>query len=557
MSTSWAPSNSLLYQSGAKIAYDEKRNEFLPESLPKGIFVAGRLAGTHDLETQLAEGALAGRAAIAYARGESGPAESEYADIAARRADEPVRSSTHYKMVGDKKGKRFVDHDEDVTDKDVRDAITEGYSSVELLKRYTTISMGPSQGRWSSINTIHLTANQNDQTIAETGTTTARPPAQPIELGSLAGQVMEPVRYTPIHQWGLNHGAKMMVSGVWMRPEHFGDPHAEVKAVREGAGIIDVTTLGKIKLVGSGVPELLNKLYVNKWLKLGVGRVRYGIMCTTEGVVMDDGVTARVGENEWYMSTTSSGAGAVYEWIQWWLQSGWGDDIYAASLSEAYSAFNVAGPKSREILAKITDGDLSNDAFPYMHMRELTVAGAPPSSMALHVWEAIMEAGAAFGITPFGMEAQRILRLEKAHIIVGQDTDATSDPISANQSWAVKMDKDDFLGQRGLTKVSKEGPSSMLVGFKMIDPITPEEGLQIVRDVPVSEARPLGMEIIGWVTSSRLSPTLNENIGLCWLPVDMAEKAGTEFTIRRNGERIRAAVHHGAFVDPDGGRLKS
>jgi len=168
-----------------------------------------------------------------------------------------------------------------------------------------------------------------------------------------------------------------------------------------------------------------------------------------------------------------------------------------------------------------------------------------------------MAAGEEFGITPFGVEAQRILRLEKAHIIVGQDTDATSDPFSANQGWAVKMDKNDFLGQRGIRRVSQEGPNELLVGFKMVEQgITPEEGLQIVRDVPKSEAHPLGLEIIGWVTSSRYSPTLNESIGLCWLPADMAGQAGTEFTIRRNGERIRAAVHHGAFVDPDGGRLK-
>lgn len=574
--TSWAPANSLLYQAGATIVYDEARREFLPQTLPAGIFAAGRVAGTHSVETEIAEGNLAGRSAAAYARGGTLPDAAEFDKIAAYKAKEPVRTSEHYHSVGEKYGKRFVDLDEDVSDKDIYTAIAEGYNSVELLKRYSTISMGPSQGRWSSINTIHLTAEQNNWSIAETGTTTSRPPAQPIQFASLAGQMMEPIRYSAVHSWHEAQGATMMNAGLWERAEHYGDPHAEIKAVRQTAGLIDVSTLGKIKLTGPGVPGLLNKLYINKWMKLGIGRVRYGIMCTSEGVVMDDGVTARISENEWYMSTTSSGAGAVFEWIQWWLQSGWGEGIHAASLTEGMSAFNLAGPNSRLILAKLTDEDISNEAFPYMHLREMRVAGVPsrvmrigftgelsyeihcPSSYALHVWEALMEAGRPEGMKAFGVEAQRVLRLEKAHIIVGQDTDATSDPISAGQEWAVKLDKPDFLGQRSITRIANNGVTEMLTGFKMVDKgVTPEEGLQIVTDTPVSEACPLGIKIIGWVTSSRFSPTLNESIGLCWLPIEMAQQEGTEFTIRREGKLIRAKVHHGAFVDPDGGRLKS
>lgn len=574
--TSWAPANGLLYQAGAKIEYDEARAEFLPQSVPTGIFAAGRVAGTHNVETEIAEGDLVGADAAAHAQGGSSPASAALDKIAKSKATEPLRTSDCYIKYHDKGNKRFVDLDEDVTDKDVHIAIAEGYSSVELLKRYSTISMGASQGRWSSINAIRLTAADNGQTIAQTGTTTSRPPVQPIQMASLAGQMMEPVRYSAIQPWHDAHGAQMMTAGLWMRPEHYGDPHAEVRAVREAAGLIDVSTLGKIKLTGSGVPELLNKLYINKWMKLGVGRVRYGIMCTTEGVVSDDGVTARVGENEWYMSTTSGGAGAVFETMQWWMQSGWGEGVHAGSLTEAMSAFNLAGPKSRTILAKVTDADISNEAFPYMHIREIDVAGVPcrvmrigftgelsyevhcPSSYAMHVWEALMEAGAADGIKAFGVEAQRVLRLEKAHIIVGQDTDATSDPISAGQEWALKLDKPDFLGQRSLTRVAEHGITDMLTGFKLIDTgTTPEEGLQIVTDTPVSEHCPMGIKIIGWVTSCRFSPTLNEVIGLCWLPVEMAKAEGTEFTIRREGGLIRAKVHHGAFVDPSGGRLKT
>jgi sarcosine oxidase subunit alpha len=333
---------------------------------------------------------------------------------------------------------------------------------------------------------------------------------------------------------------------------------------------MDVSTLGKIQLTGPGAPELLERLYVNQWRKLGVGRVRYGLMCNDEGVVMDDGVCAHVREEEWYMSTTSSGATGVYEWIQWWMQSGWGGGVHAVDLTETYSAFNLAGPQARAVLQKLTDRDLSNQGFAYMRIRSARVASVPcrllrigftgelsyevhcPSGYALHLWEALMDAGEEFGISPFGMEAQRVLRLEKGHMIVGQDTDALTDPISADMEWAVKLDKRDFLGKRNLVRVSKEGPRRRLVGFKMARPGgVPEEGLQIVTPSPDGK-----LEIIGWVTSCRFSPTLKEVIGLCWLPADLAARNGAAFTIYMNESLEEARVHHGAFYDPRGERLK-
>ncbi|MGB0387589.1 MAG: 2Fe-2S iron-sulfur cluster-binding protein [Ardenticatenaceae bacterium] len=578
VSTAWAPANGLLYLSGAKMAYDETHHEFWPDHLPDGIFAAGRVMGTHDIETQIDEGELAGRYAVAYIGMGEAPLPQEKAGITRRRNGEPVRTSDLVRIEGDKDGKRFVDLDEDVTDKDVKQAIAEGYNSIELLKRYSTISMGPSQGRWSSINTIHLTSKINDWTISQTGSTTSRPPRRPIKFSNLAGQMMDPVRYTPLHDWHKKRGAQMMTAGLWMRPEHYGDPHAEVKAVRERVGLIDISTLGKIKLTGAGVPALLDKLYINNFAKLRVGRVRYGVMCTSEGIVMDDGVTARVGKQEWYMTTTSSGAGRVFEWIQWWIQSGWGEGVNVTSATEGQAAFNLAGPRSREVLAKLTDADLSNKTLPYMRMSDITVAGVParimrigftgelsyeihvPASLGVSVWEAIMEAGKEFRIMPFGVEAQRVLRLEKAHIIIGQDTDALSDPLSADMEWAVKFDKKDFLGKRSISRIKQHGATQKLVGFKMDTAhadVVPEEGLQIVRQVGKSPKCPLGLEIIGWVTSSRYSPTLRQTIGLCWLPIAIAQKEGSRFTIRRNGELIAARVHHGAFYDPEGKLLKS
>ncbi|MEM7800201.1 MAG: aminomethyltransferase family protein, partial [Chloroflexota bacterium] len=293
-----------------------------------------------------------------------------------------------------------------------------------------------------------------------------------------------------------------------------------------------------------------------------------------------DGVTARVGENEWYMTTTSGGASRVYSWIQWWLQSGWGDGVHLTQATDGWAAFNLAGPDSRNVLADLLDESqdaeqISSASFPYMHVRELALASIPcrlmrigftgelsyeihcPAGCGMALWEAILKAGEAYGIQPFGVEAQRTLRLEKGHIIVGQDTDALTNPLMADMEWLVKLDKEDFLGQRMLKREAENGVTEKLVGFKMISQeFLPEEGLQIVKRVKRSDAYPLGLKILGWVTSARRSPTLNEIIGLCWLPKEMADSPITTFKIRRAGQLLEAKVHHGPFYDADGGRLK-
>lgn len=568
VSVGWAAASGLLYQAGGRFSYDTDRGEFQPGKLPKGIFAAGRVTGIHDIDHELVEGQLAGERAAAYLGYGKPPDTLASANLDAARSSEPVRTSTITRIPG--KGKQFLCYCEDVTDKDLEMSIGEGFNSIELLKRYSTISMGPCQGKMCSQNTIHLCARANGWSIEETGTTTARPPSTPVSLGALAGRHLEPVQVTPIHQWHQDYGAKMMVAGLWLRPEHYGDPVDEVLSVRRNVGMIDVSTLGKFRLTGPGVPDLLERLYINKWKNLGLGRVRYGVMCNDEGIILDDGVTARVGEQEWYMTTTSSGSGAIFEWIQWWLQSGWGQGVHAVNVSESYSAFNLAGPRARDVLAGLTDAALANDVFPYMHCRDATVADVPcrllrigftgeqsyeihcPSGYALHVWEAILEAGQPLGIRPFGVEAQRILRLEKGHLIVGQDTDGLTDPIAADMELAAKLDKPDFLGQRAIMRVKREAPKQRLVGFKMASAtVTPDEGLQIVQPQPGGVTK-----IIGWVTSSRFSPTLNESIGLCWIDSEIAREQGHSFLIRMNGRLEEARVHHGPFYDPQGERLK-
>ncbi|MFO7663372.1 MAG: 2Fe-2S iron-sulfur cluster-binding protein [Chloroflexota bacterium] len=568
VSVGWSPANGLLYQAGGRMTYDRFRAEFLPNSLPEGIFAAGRVAGSVTLEHEMLEGQLAGQRAAAYLGRSPGPDLNEIERIETAKLSTRARTSTQVKIPGT--GKQFLCYCEDVTAKDLETSIAEGYDSIELLKRYSTISMGPCQGKMCSQNTIHLCARANNWTVEQTGTTTSRPPTVPVSLGALAGRPLEPVQVSPIHKWHKDRHAAMMVAGLWIRPEHYGDPLAEVRAVRERVGLIDVSTLGKFKLAGPGVPDFLSKIYINKWHNLAIGRVRYGVMCNDEGVILDDGVTARIGESDWYMTTTSSGSGAIFEWLQWWLQSGWGEGIHLVNVSEVYAAFNLAGPRSRETLEMLTESDLSNESMPYMHTRELVLAGVPcrllrigftgelsyeihcPSGYALAVWEALLDAGQKFEIEPFGIEAQRILRLEKAHLIVGQDTDGLSDPIAADMELAVKLDKPDFLGQRAIMRVKNEEPAQRLVGFKMVEPHTvPDEGLQIVE--PRSDG---GLDIIGWITSCRFSPTLGETIGLCWIAREIARQPGKEFLIRMNGHLEKAYIHHGSFYDPEGRRLR-
>jgi len=575
-SQGWTAAADLAYQAGAKAVWDEARSEILPAHAPQGIYIVGRAAGTHNVETQLAEGRWAGQSATAFCGHGHAPVADELDLLLKQKSSEPKRTSARVLVPGHASRKRIVCFCEDVTDKDIETSMAEGYDSLELLKRYSTATMGPCQGKMCAVNTIHLCARGNGASVQETGTTTFRQPTMPVALGVLAGQHLEPEQVTPIHAWHKAHGAKMMLAGTWIRPLHYGDPTAEIKAVRERVGLIDVSTLGKLRFTGPGAAALLDKLYINTMGNLKPGRVRYGVMCSDEAVVLDDGVTARIAENEWYTTTTTSGASAMFETIQWWMQSGWGAGVHLADVTEAYAAFNLAGLQSRAVLQKLMALDVSNAAFPYMHARDAEVAGVPcrllrigftgelsyeihcPSAYALHVWEALMEAGQEFGIAPFGVEAQRVLRLEKGHIIVSQDTDATTDPFAADLGWAVKLDKPDFLGKRSLVRlVADRPPRQKLVGFKMTKPtLMPDEGVQCVTRDADGKGRP---SIIGHVTSCRFSPTLNESIGLCWLPAELAAQNGAAFTIRlTDGKGFEEArVHHGAFYDPTGEKLKS
>ena len=390
-------------------------------------------------------------------------------------------------------------------------------------------------------------------------------------LGALAGRIFEPVRYSPMQPWHEQHGARPLVAGAWIRPDHYGDPAAEARRVRERAGIIDVTPIGKLDLRGPDVPKLLNLLYVNKWSKLGIGRVRYGVMCAEDGVIMDDGVTGRLDSDHYLMSTTSSGAEAVAEWAENWLQTVHRDwQVHLTPVTTAYASMNVAGPRSRDLLRRVVDGvDLAPEAFGYMHVRTGRVAGVDecvmwrigftgelsfelhvPASYGLHVWETLLAAGQDLGAGPFGVEAQRILRLEKGHLIVGQDTDGLTQGFSAGLGWAIKLDKDDFAGQPELAWQAANADYPRLVGLQPVDgSVVPPEACQIVGD---------GSSIVGRITSSRMSPALGRSICLAQLAAHLATPGTQVDVLLPDGRRVPARVMDGlAHFDPDGERMRA
>ncbi|MEP6147293.1 MAG: sarcosine oxidase subunit alpha, partial [Nisaea sp.] len=393
----------------------------------------------------------------------------------------------------------------DVTAADVQLAAREGYRSVEHLKRYTTTGMGTDQGKTSNVNALAILSDVLASDIPAVGTTTFRPPYTPATIGAYTGRnvgkLFEPIRKTRIDEWARANGAKFEHVGQWMRAWYFpkqGETFRqaidrEVKAVRDGCGILDASTLGKIDIQGPDAAEFLNRIYTNAWLKLGVGRCRYGLMLKEDGMVMDDGVTTCVGENHYHMTTTTGGAANVLSWLEEWHQTEWPDlKVFFSSVTEQWSVVAINGPKSRAVMQKLCeDVDFSAEAFPFMSMKEGTVAGIParlyrisftgelsfeinvPARYGLALWEALMEAGKEFDITPYGTETMHVLRAEKGFIIVGQETDGTVNPLDLGMDWIVSKKKPDFVGKRSLERESMSSPErKQLVGLLTEDPQT-------------------------------------------------------------------------------------
>jgi sarcosine oxidase subunit alpha len=567
MSVGFAAANALLHQAGARMRFDQCTKQFIPEVLPAAVFAAGRVNGIYDLANRLTDGERAGYLALRYL----GLAHST---VEPRVAAETRCPSHPYPVVEHPDGKNFVDFDEDLQLKDFAHAVQEGFDSIELLKRYTTVGMGPSQGKHSNMNAVRILGRLRRQPLEEVGTTTARPFFHPVPLSHLAGRGFSPERRTPLHSRHERAGAVLMQAGVWLRPEYYSrDGRSkreliieEALAVRRAVGLIDVGTLGKLEVSGPDAGELLERVYTGRFKNLKVGMTRYAAMTDESAVIIDDGVVARLAEQRFYFTTTTTGSATVYREMQR-QNTMWGLDCGLVNLTGALGAVNLAGPRSREVLTSVTDIPLNESAFPYLGVREGRIADVParvmrvgfvgelgyeihvPAENAAHVWDALMTAGAAFGIRPFGVEAQRLLRLEKGHVIIGQDTDGLTTPPQAGMGWAVKMDKAFFVGQRSLRIIEKRPQKQILIGFALPAAFAgpaPKECHLIVRNG----------EIAGRVTSVAHSPTLGHIVGLAFIAADMTRE-GTPFNIRVDGGVIvEARVVSMPFYDPDGERQK-
>ena len=560
------PATSLLLQAGARTVYDDRRGHFALAHVPNGVFVAGEVAGHESDEMAAASGELAGvRAAQAVGRGD----DASHARAVAlqkrlgQRHDPDVALAPPVSGAG--RGKCFACFCEDVTSKDVHLSIEEGYDSIELSKRYTTVTMGPCQGRMCQLPSVRLMAQETGQGLEQVGVTTARPPWVSVPMGILGGRPVEPAKRSAIHDRHRALGATVKWAGDWRRAYDYGDPEGEALNVNRAAGIIDVSTLGKLIVRGPDAGDFLDRLYPNRFSNLKPGRIRYGVISSDAGRIVDDGTVCRIDDETFYVTTTSSGAGAMEEWFSWWLAD-WGDRVHLTDVTQGVGAVNLAGPKAREIMAAVTDLDCSNEAFAYLDGKQARIAGVQclilrigfvgevgyeihfPSAYGQHVWDALMEAGTPHGLRPFGLEPQRILRLQKLHIIVGQDTDSESTPFGAAMPWIVKLDKEqDFIGKWALEHFSQHAAGVALVGFTMPNGDVPTEGA-VVLD---AEGAPAGQ-----VTSSRHSPVLDRTIGLAWVPEAFAQD-GAQITISDEGRTLSAEIQTKPFYDPEGEVLRS
>ncbi|OUM38592.1 aminomethyltransferase [Pseudomonas putida] len=558
MSAGYMPVYQLLCQAGGKLAYDVNRDEFTLSNLPAGLDIAGSVNGRHALANVLADATHAAADALA-ALGLQTPSQPVFSAEAKVNFPWPIFPHP--------KGKDFVDFDEDLQVRDIVNATRSGYRDIQLVKRFSTVGMGPSQGRHSALPTARLVAHATGRSISETGVTTARPPFQAEKLAHVAGRAFDPYRQTPMHRRHLQAGAKMMPAGIWQRPAYYGKPEErercmqeEARHVREKVGLIDVSTLGGLDVRGPDAAELLERVYTFGFAKLPVGRTRYALMTNEHGVVIDDGVCARLGEQHFYVTATTSGVDRIYQQMLKW-NAQWRLDVDITNVTAALAAVNLAGPLSRQVLAKVCDDvDLSAEAFPYLGVRQGKVASIParilrvgfvgelgyevhvPARHAERLWDALMQAGTGLGIRPFGVETQRLLRLEKGHVIISQDTDGMTHPAEIDMQWAIGRKKPFFVGKRSIEILEAQPLKRKLVGFTL-----PQGSPQPLEGHLVLD----GPDISGNVTSCEYSQTLGQIIGLAYAGAHQATP-GMHIPIRvEGGAMVHAKVVQLPFHDPD------
>ncbi|MEO1702729.1 MAG: sarcosine oxidase subunit alpha [Pseudomonadota bacterium] len=573
MSSGWTPSVHLFSQSRGKLRFDDAKQVFVPDHYMQDCASVGACNGAETLSATIEQGLAAGEQAAEKAVIKVTRGKSKKTSISITAVEGGSWSGSYLGPgVGAQNGKvvkAFVDYQNDVTAKDIRLAVQEGMHSIEHVKRFTTNGMATDQGKLSNMHGLAIAAEQLGKKIPEVGLTTFRSPYTPVTFGALVGHargpLFDPTRRTPIHESHVHVGAVFEDVGQWKRawyyPRAGEDMHAavnrECKTMRTHVGIFDASTLGKIEVVGPDAAEFMSLMYTNPFLKLGVGRLRYGIMCREDGFIYDDGVIGRLADDRFHVTTTTGGAPRVLHHMEDYLQTEFPHlKVWLTSTSEQWAVIALQGPKAAQILTKhLPDMDLGKDVLPFMSVRDGTIAGVEmrlfrmsfagedgfeinvPADYGQQIWDVLMADVAEEGGCAYGTEAMHVLRAEKGYIIVGQDTDGTVTPHDAGLGWAVGKKKQDFVGIRGLMRKDLVAPNRrQLVGLRCVDGKTVlEEGAQLVEDT--DQTPPFNM--VGWVSSAYWS----EN---CGAPIAMAL---LENGFERMGDRLFASAPQGEFVD--------
>ena len=580
ISGGWTPAVHLFTQSGGKLKFREKDNVFIPNITQSDQISIGSCNGNFELDDLINN-------AIDDVNTFLNCEKNIYPDINVNCSKQSERKNI-WLLPSDKifgKTKPFVDFQNDATAKDIKLALREGFRSIEHVKRYTTTGMGTDQGKLGNMHALGIIAETAGVKMREIGTTTFRPPYTPLTFGTIVGrnvgEYFDTFRKTPMHEWHEENNAEFENVGQWKRawyyPKSGENMHTAVqresKAARDSAGILDASTLGKIDIQGSDASEFLNRVYTNAWSKLAIGKCRYGLMLNEDGMVYDDGVTTRLDENHYIMTTTTGGAANVMSKLEDFLQTEWPElDVYLTSVTDHYATVSVCGPNSKKILNKlIPDLNLSDESFPHMSFKNALVDGINFRVMRISftgelsyeinvqanygksVWKDCMDAGKKFNITPYGTETMHLLRAEKGFIIVGQDTDGTMTPVDLQMDWIISKKKYDFIGKRSLYRSDtiKEN-RKQLVGLITENPKEVlQEGAQIVDELNKSP-----VEMLGHVTSSYYSPNLNKSIALAVVKNGKNLK-GKKLFVPMKDKTINVEVTDTVFLDRENNRLNA
>jgi sarcosine oxidase subunit alpha len=583
VSGGWNPAVHLFSQAGGRLRYDPALGAFVPGDALTQTSVAGAAAGVFDLAGCLA----AGRRAAASVLDGLGVTVLD-GEARTTAEDGPVRTPA---MVmwrvpdsdGTDRSTQFVDLQRDATVADIARAVGAGMRSVEHIKRYTTIGTAHDQGKTSGVIASGIAAELLGRPIEELGTTTFRPPYTPVAFAALAGRnrgsLFDPERTTAVHAWHLARSAVWEDVGQWKRPRYYPQPGEDMEAavlrecaaVRGGVGIMDGSTLGKIDVQGPDAALFLDLLYTNMMSSLKVGSIRYGVMCRTDGMVLDDGTVLRLADDRFLVYTTTGGAAGVLEWMEDWLQTEWPHlRVHVTSVTEQWATFPVVGPRSRDVVAAVTGLDTSKAAFPFMTWQDTRIGDTRvrvsrvsfSGELAFEVnvdawhapalWERLIAAGEPYGITPYGTETMHVLRAEKAYPIIGQDTDGTVTPQDLGMSWVVSKKKPDFLGKRSFARDHNSRPDRKhLVGLLPVDPaVVLAEGSQIVEGSTLPEP-PVPM--LGHVTSSYRSAELDRSFALALVKAGRT-RIGQTVHVPVAGELVPVEITEPVLVDPEGAR---